>query len=127
MEYFVKIYECDLNRFRVFLNSTNSDLFKKFNELCRDEKLVKKFVLVIEAVKINQHNKHQFNSEHKCELGDIYAIKVENHRFYTLIYKDDGYRNLYISRYGRKQTQVNDKKLTAIIQSISKIEIKKIL
>jgi len=82
--------------------------------------------LVIEAVKINAHNKHQFNSEYKCDLGDIYAIKVENHRFYTLIFKDDGYRNLYISRYGRKQTQQNDKKLTTTIQSISKIEIKKI-
>ena len=126
MEYFIQIYSCDIDNFRVYLNSTNSDVFKKFNEISRNEKSIKKFVLVIEAVKINAHNKSQFNFEYTSDLGDVYAIKVDNHRFYTLIIKEGGYKNLYISRYGRKQTQQNDKKLTNTIQSISKIEIKRI-
>lgn len=126
MEYFLQIYSCEIEKFRVYLNSTNSTVFKKFNELSRNEKLIKKFVLVIEAVKINAHNKSQFNFEYKSDLGDVYAIKVDNHRFYTLIIKENGYKNLFISRYGRKQTQQNDKKLTKTIQSISEINIKRI-
>ncbi|QRM89767.1 hypothetical protein FG167_11190 [Lacinutrix sp. WUR7] len=100
---------------------------KKFNQINRDEKTVKKFVIVIEAVKVNVANKSQWNWESKCDLGEIYAIKVDNHRFYTLVCKNLGYRELYISRYGRKQTNSNDKKLIAIINSISKITIQKLL
>ncbi|RCW89790.1 hypothetical protein DFQ08_1095 [Winogradskyella arenosi] len=100
---------------------------KKFNQINRDEKTVKKFVIVIEAVKVNVANKSQWNWESKCDLGEIYAIKVDNHRFYTLVCKNLGYRELYISRYGRKQTNSNDKKLIATINSISKITIQKLL
>lgn len=98
---------------------------KKFNQINRNDKTVKKFVLVIEAVKLNVANKSQWNWEANCKLGEIYAIKVDNHRFYTLVCKNIGYRELYISRYGRKQTNSNDKKLITTIKSISNITIKK--
>lgn len=126
MDNFIKIYNCDIYKYRVFLNASNAEVLKKFNQITRTNKTLNKFVLVIEAVKINAHNKQQFNYEDSCDLGDIYAIKIDTHRFYTLVAKELGYRNLFISRYGRKQTQKNDKKLLAIIKSISKIEITKI-
>ena len=125
MENFYLIHSCKEYKFRVYLNSSNSDVMKKFNQINRNEKTVKKFVLVIEAVKVNVANKSQWNWEARCEMGDIYAIKVDNHRFYTLVCKNHGYRELYISRYGRKQTNTNDKKLLSAINSISKITIKK--
>jgi len=123
LEFFIQIYICEQNKFRVFLNSSDSDVFKKFNEISRNERTVSKFSLVIESVKLRIQNRTQFNYEGKCEYGDIYAIKVDNHRFYTIIYNHDGYRNLYITRYGRKQSNTNDKTLTTTINSISKIEI----
>jgi hypothetical protein len=80
-------------------------------------------VLVIEAIRTSNDNRTQFNFEGKCSYGDIYAIKIEEHRFYTIIFKDSGYKNLYICRYGKKQSEKNDKKLTTTINSISEIEI----
>lgn len=126
MENFYLIHCCEENKFRVYLNGSNSELIKKFNEINRNHKLTQKFVLVIEAVKVNIANKTQFNWESSCEMGEIYAIKVDNHRFYTLVCKNT-YKDLFICRYGRKQTQENDKKLLAIINSIPKILIQKLL
>ncbi len=127
MENFYLIHCCEECKFRVYLNSSNSELLKKFNEINRNLKLTNKFVLVIEAVKNNIANKTQFNWEDSCDLGEIYAIKVDNHRFYTLVSKNIGYRELFICRYGKKQTQQNDKKILAIVQSIPKISIQKLL
>lgn len=123
MDFFIQIYICEETRFRVFLNSSNSEVFKKFNEVSRNERTVHKFTLVVEAVKLRIENRTQFNWEGSCPYGEIYAIKVDNHRFYTVVRNFDGYRNLYICRYGRKQSNSNDKTLTATIDSISKIEI----
>ena len=127
MENFYLIHCCEENKFRVYLSGSNSELLKKFNEINRNPKLTNKFVLVIESVKINIANKTQFNWEASCLLGEIYAIKVDKHRFYTLVCKNSGYKDLFICRYGRKQTQQNDKKLLAIINSIPKISIQKLL
>lgn len=125
MEFFIQIYNCDEKRFRVFINSSNSILFKKFNEVSRNPKTVNKFTLVIESVKLGISNRKQFNWEGKCEYGDIYAIKVDSHRFYSVFLNIEGYRNLYLCRYGRKQSNKNDKTLNSIISSINKIEIQK--
>ncbi|QIE58635.1 hypothetical protein G5B37_03385 [Rasiella rasia] len=100
---------------------------KKFNEINRQEKTINKFALVVAAIQDKTANRTQFNREGSCSLGEIYAIKVDNHRFYTLVIKYQGYREYYISRYGRKQSQTNDKKLTKTIESISKITITKFL
>jgi len=127
LENFYLIHCCEENKFRVFINGSNSELLKKFTEINRNPKFTKKFVLVIESVKINIANKTQFNWEASCELGEIYAIKVDIHRFYTLVCKKAGYKDLFICRYGRKQTQQNDKKLLAIINSIPKISFQKLL
>jgi len=127
LENFYLIHLCEVKKFRVFLNCSNSDVIKKFNQINRDPKAIKKFVLVIEAVKANVANKTQFNKEGSCDLGDIYAIKVNNHRFYTLVCKKGGYKELYISRYGRKQSQKNSKKLTTTINSIAKVSFQILL
>ena len=127
MENFYLIHICEDNKFRVYLNGSNSDVTKKFTEINRSVKLTNKFVLVIEAVKNNIANKTQFNWEASCDLGEIYAIKIDNHRFYTLVCKNSGYRELYICRYARKQTQQNDKKIVATLNSIPKISIQKLL
>lgn len=127
MENFYLINSCDINKFRLYLNGSNSELAKKFTEINRSPKLTSKFVLVIEAVKIKVANKTQFNWEAKCKFGEIYAIKVDNHRFYTLVTKDMGYRELFICRYGKKQSNKNDKKLLSIINSIPNINIQKLL
>ncbi|MDI9365071.1 MAG: hypothetical protein QM541_08985 [Flavobacterium sp.] len=127
MENFYLIYQCVENKFRVFLNLSNSDLTKKFTEINRDKKTIHKFVLVIEAIKVNSENKTQYNLEADCNNGKIYAIKVDQHRFYTLQTTNNGYRELYISRYGKKESQENTKKLTATIETIKIIQIQKIL
>lgn len=127
MENFYLIHFCEDNKFRIYLNVSNSEMTKKFTEINRNVKLTNKFVLVIEAVKHNIANKTQFNWEASCEFGEIYAIKIDSHRFYTLVCKNMGYRELYICRYGKKQTQQNDKKIIDIINSISKISIQKLL
>jgi len=121
------IHFCDKNKFRVFLNLSNNEVTKKFTEINRNPKLIKKFVLVIEAVKNKIANKTQYNWEDSCPLGEIYAIKVNEHRFYTLETKNDGYKNLFICRYAKKQSQQNSKKLTSIIESIPKITIQTLL
>jgi hypothetical protein len=127
LENFYLIHCCEVNRFKVYLNHSNSDVVKKFNEINRNQTTTNKFVLVIEAVKNGVANKSQWNWESRCDLGEIYAIKVNEHRFYTVVSLDYGYRELFICRYGRKQTNTNDKKLMAIIGSISKIELQKLL
>lgn len=127
MENFYLIHFCDKHKFRLYLNGSNSELTKKFTEINRINKLTTKFVLVIEAVKNKISNKTQFNWEANCEFGEIYAIKIDNHRFYTLVIKNQGYRELFICRYGRKQSNNNDKKLLSIINSIPNITIQKLL
>ena len=127
MEIFYQIHSCDKYKLRVFLNHSNSDLSKKFNEINRKEVLANKFALVIEAVKQRINNTTQFNFEYKTSRGDIFAIKINEHRFYTLLIIEDGYRDLYICRYGKKESQQNDKKLISTIESITSIEIKKLL
>jgi hypothetical protein len=119
------IHSCDVAKFRLFLNFSNSDVSKKFLEINRNPVLTNKFAIVVEAVKKNVANKSQWNWEGSCALGDIYAIKVSEHRFYTLIIKGNSYRELFISRYGKKQSESNDKALTDIIDSIAKIQIQK--
>lgn len=125
MENFYLIYNCEEHRFKVFLNHSNADVLKKFNEINRTNSSTKKFVLVIESVKLNIANKTQWNWEGMCDLGQIFAIKVDEHRFYTIESKSNGYRELFICRYGRKQSNSNDKKLTTTINSIAKIEVEK--
>lgn len=107
------------------MNQSNYDLTKKFTEINRNEKLIRKFVLVIEAVKTNTHNKTQYNWECDFGCGAVYAIKIDFHRFDTLQITKDGYRELYISRYGKKESQENTKKLTATISTIENIQIQK--
>lgn len=126
MENFYLISECHQNRFRVYLNRSNSDLAKKFTEINRNERLTRKFVLVIEAVKINSHNKMQYNWEADFDCGSVFAIKVDHHRFYTLQMNNANYRELYICRYGKKESQGNTKKLTTTINTIESIQIQKI-
>lgn len=82
---------------------------------------------MIESVKVKSHNKTQYNWELDCEYGSVYAIKVDIHRFYTLHTTDNGYRELFIYRYGKKESQENTKKLTSTIESIKQIQIQKIL
>ncbi len=127
LDNFYLIHCCEVNRFRAFLNHSNSDVVKKFNQINRNQTLTNKFVLVIEAVKNRVANKSQWNWEGTCALGEIYAIKVDEHRFYTVVCSDNGYREIFICRYGRKQTNSNDKTLISTIESISKIEFQKIL
>lgn len=126
MENFYVLCECHQNRFRVYLNHSNSDLTKKFTEINRNEKLTKKFVLVIEAVKCKTDNKTQYNWEADFEFGSVYAIKIDLHRFYTLQTIKNGSRELYIYRYGKKESQENTKKLTTTINAIKSIQIEKI-
>lgn len=126
MENFYIICECHQNRFRVYLNQSNSDLTKKFTEINRNEKLTRKFVLVIEAVKNKTENKTQYNWEADFIFGSVYAIKIDSHRFYTLQAINNGYRELFIYRYGKKESQENTKKLTTTINTIENIQIEKI-
>ncbi len=127
MEVYYLIHNCDETKFRLFLNQSNSDICKKFNEINKNPKLFKKFILVIEAVKTKVHNKTQFNWEMSFECGEVYAIKIDNHRFYTLVVVNSGYRELYMSRYGKKESQENTKKLISTISSIENISIQKAL
>ncbi len=127
MEVYYLIHNCDETKFRLFLNQSNSEICKKFNEINKNPKLFKKFILVIEAVKTKVHNKTQFNWEMSFDCGEVYAIKIDNHRFYTLVVVNSGYRELYISRYGKKESQENTKKLISTISSIENISIQKAL
>ncbi len=114
MDNFYLIHFCEVAKFRLYLNCSNSDVSKKFVEINRNNVLTNKFTLVVEAVKKNIANKTQFNWEGSCFLGEIYAIKVSEHRFYTLVVKNSGFRELFICRYGKKQSNSNDKVLTGI-------------
>ena len=127
MESFYQIHSCDEHRVRFYLNHSNSDLLKKFNEIHRKDVLINKFVLVIEAVKKGIANSTQFNWEYNTPRGDVYAIKVNEHRFYTLVINEGTHKEYYISRYGKKESQQNTKKLTSTIESIANIEIQKLL
>lgn len=115
---------CEEYKVKVYLNSSDPEVWKKFQQITRDQRLLHKFTLVIEAVKQNIANKTQWNWESKCDLGNIYAIKVSQHRFYTLIFSREGYRNLFICKYGKKESQSNSKKLLATINSIHSVEPK---
>ena len=103
----------------------NAEVIKKFHEINRKEILTDKFILVLESVKKGIANKSQWTWEDSTPLGEVYAIKVSEHRFYTLVIISNGVKELFISRYGKKESNTNDKKLTATIKSISKIEIQK--
>lgn len=127
MEVYYLIHTCDKNKFRLFLNQSNPDICKKFNEINKNPKLYKKFILVVEAVKNKVHNKTQFNWEMSFDCGEVYAIKIDNYRFYTLVVLNSGYRELYMSRYCKKESQENTKKLIATISSIENISIQKAL
>jgi hypothetical protein len=127
LEVYYLIHNCDETKFRLFLNQSNSDICKKFNEINKNTKLFRKFILVIEAVKTKVHNKTQFNWEMSFDCGEVYAIKIDNHRFYTLVVVNSGYRELYMSRYGKKESQENTKKLISTISSIENISIQKAL
>lgn len=127
MEVYYLIHTCDTTKFRLFLNQSNTDICKKFSEINKNPKLYKKFILVIEAVKNKVHNKTQFNWEMDFDCGQVYAIKIDHHRFYTLLVINSGYRELYMSRYGKKESQENTKKLTTTISSIENISIQKAL
>lgn len=128
MEYFYQIHVCHKSKFRLFINQSNTDLCSKFVEIHRNEKTLNKFVLVIDSIKQNIANKTQYNFELEIpKIGSVYAIKVDQHRFYTLQKNSMGYRELYICRYGKKESQENSKKLTATIDSIKQIQIKKML
>jgi hypothetical protein len=127
MENFYLIHECSKNKFKVYLNQSNKDLVTKFVDINRNPSVLKKFILVIEAVKIKAHNKTQYNWEMDLPIGSVYAIKVDSHRFYTLQIERLGCRELYICRYGKKESQENSKKLTSTITAIESIEIQKIL
>lgn len=126
MESFYLIYECKINKFKVFLNHSNKDLANKFVEINRNPTSLKKFVLVIEAVKTKTHNRTQYNWEMDIAIGSIYAIKVDQHRLYTLQRENQGCRELYICRYAKKESQTNSKKIDSIIKSIGSIKIQKI-
>lgn len=128
MENFYLIFECNKYKMRVYLNLSNKDLSNKFVDINRDIRLLNKFTIVIEAVKENIANKSQYNWELDIPgIGSVYAIKIDKHRFYTLQIVFSGYRELYICRYGKKESQENTKKLTDTISSIKSIEIQKIL
>lgn len=127
LENFYLIHSCDEYRLRVYLNMTNSDLTKKFTELNRNSVWLKKFTLVIESVKRGISNSTQWNHELQTPDGPVFAIKVDLNRYYTLVKINDGYKELFICRYGKKESQQNTKKLTATIEAVSKIQIQKIL
>ena len=127
MECFYLIHECSKNKFRVYLNQSNKDLAGKFIEINRNELTLRKFVLILEAVKTNVSNKSQYNWEASLSNGEVYAIKIDQHRFYTLQIKNQGYKELYICRYGKKESQGNTKKLTDTIYTIESIQIQKML
>jgi hypothetical protein len=84
----------------------------------------KKFYRCIKAIEGNFANRTQYNLEKDCDNGKVYAIKINLHRFYTLDITENGKRCLYISKYGKKQSQTNDKKLTKIIESVCLIDRK---
>ena len=128
LENYYLIDECPDAKFRLYINFSNAELIKKFTEINRDIKLTEKFVLAVEAIKNKIANTTQWNYEGNCEYGDIYAIKIKpNHRFYTIVVKEGGYRNLYMSRYARKQSNQNDKAIISIINSIKKAQFQIIL
>lgn len=77
---------------------------------------------------LNIANKTQYNWELDIPtIGSVYAIKVDKHRFYTLQILNLGYKELYICRYGKKESQENTKKLIDTISSTKSVEIQKIL
>lgn len=83
-------------------------------------------MIVLEAVKNNVHTTEQFNYESECPDGKIYAIKVDDYRFYTIMNLFDSYRDLYISKYEKKKTNKNNKKINQSLDSISLRSIEKI-
>lgn len=127
MDNFYLIHECIKSKFRVYLNHSDKDLVSKFVELNRNPISLKKFLLVIEAVKLGSANRTQYNWEQDFSFGSVYAIKVDQHRFYTLQKTNFGFKELYICRYNKKESQTNTKKIQSTIDSIEFIEIQKIL
>ncbi|MGA9212355.1 hypothetical protein [Kaistella sp.] len=89
----------------------------------RDNRSYKKLELVLAAIRLKTANRTQYNFEANLACGKVYAIKVDEHRFYTLEKTSEGYRDYYITKYGRKQSDKNTKKLTDIIDSIDNITI----
>lgn|GEM_PF-2006223 len=119
MNNFVEI--CDEQGCSIYIDYTDKELNKKITEINRNQSLKNKFNLVLKSLIENTFNKTIFNFEHKCTDGKVYAIKVDNHRFYTLALPDGNQRRYFISRYGKKESQQNDKKLTKIIETVCDI------
>ena len=101
----------------------NTDLLKKYSELHRQIKVIDKLIIVLEAVKKNVANTSQYNFEGNSKYGKVFAIKIDQHRFYTIDTSKAGYRILYICRYEKKESQKNTKKIKQSIEAIDKIEI----
>ena len=71
MENFYQILFCEKNRFRVFLNHSNSDLVKKFVEINRDSKMLKKLIKVIRPKKYRINARLGF--EDPATMGKVLA------------------------------------------------------
>lgn len=125
LESFYVICECHQNKFRVYLCMEDTTLLQKFSEIHRNEKLKRKLAIIFAAIKTNVSNSTQYNYEGPCENGKIYAIKIDSHRFYTIQITNNGYRELFISRYQKKESQKNTKKIDQTLEAIKKIEIQK--
>lgn len=123
MSNFCLIRSCEINRARFYLNFDDSELMTKMSNVHRDNRSYKKLELVLAAIRLKTANRTQYNFEANLACGKVYAIKVDEHRFYTLEKTSEGYRDYYITKYGRKQSDKNTKKLTDIIDSIDNITI----
>lgn len=126
MESVINFHISEKYLLRAYIDISNKELYKKFGEVLSNEKTQKKFLIILKAIEQKIANRTQYNREGKCDLGIIYAIKIDNHRFYTIESTVGSWRELFICRYGKKQSQTNDKKLTDTINSIKEIEIKKV-
>ncbi|MFM9400795.1 hypothetical protein ACKLNQ_02510 [Myroides odoratimimus] len=100
---------------------------KKIHEFSRSDDL-EKFKLVLYAVRDEIANRTQFNREGDCSLGVIYAIKVGQHRFYSIYTNNpmDNYRELYVCKYEKKQTQKNNNTINETLKAIKKLEFNKL-
>lgn len=127
MDYFYRIYGNDESKFQVFLNVSDQDLLKKFSLIHRNPTSVNKFKIIIKAIERDITNKTQWNWEGTCSYGEIYAIKIDEHRIYTVVHVHNSIKCLFMCKYGRKQSQKNDKKLNNIIRSISNLSFQKVL
>ncbi|MDM1397103.1 hypothetical protein HX049_07935 [Myroides odoratimimus] len=114
-----KIYECDTYRFRVFIDFGDKSVSEGYHQLSKNTIKFKKFWVVVVAVKEGSSTKEQFNYEGNCDGGKIFAIKVNQDRFYGVMSSHDNYRVFVISKFLKKETQKNDKKIKQVLTTIS--------